>query len=146
MNRIPTMALFLTLSMPLFSQDRLRIDPLGRNEAVDGCGTCFYAPTAAVTNVPQLLARDDESGEYLIRLNGVLHRMKVVKERVTKKARRKSGLGEQREIICKDSEILLTLKTSIQAVGYENTHYVGEMVIKKGQSSAKFKVEGDSGC
>jgi hypothetical protein len=132
--------------MSLLGQDRIRIDPLGRNEAVDGCGTCFYAPTKAVSNVPQLLARDDENGEYRIRINGVLHRLKVVKERVTKKASRKSGLGEHRELFCKDSELSLTLKTKIQAVGYENTHYVGEIEIQKGQSSTKIKVEGDSGC
>ncbi len=127
------------------NQNQIRIDPLKESEATYGCGTYFYLTKPVDENSPQALAIDDKTGYYLIRINGELHILNVLKIESTKKIKNQDSVGDSFIIVCSDADIVLTLIYKINVIG-EGFGYLGEMKVQMGGISKTFKIIGNTGC
>ena len=130
-----------------FAQAEIRVDSLKKGEAEEFTDLCFYTiPPTKGQDSPQALAVDKETGGWLIRVNGKLHRMKIISEKSSLKPKQKAVVGDTFEQVCSDGELSLTLNYRISVIGIESTKYVGEMTVKLGKKSATFKIIGYDGC
>jgi len=127
-------------------QEVIRIDPLEKGEALEGGGMCFYTIKPTGSDSPQAMTVDDNTNEWLIRINGKLHRLKPLSERKSERRKGKSSVGDSYRITCADSKVTVFLRCKVTAVGYENTHFEGKLTVRLGSSSKTFDITGDNGC
>ena len=129
------------------AQVSITVDPLKPGEVEEFTGLCFYTiPPTQGSASPQAMAEDKETGGWLIRVNGKLHRLKILRETSSTTPAQKDKIGDSFEQVCSDGELRATLKYRIKAIGTEAIIYEGQLILSLGKSTATFKVIGNEGC
>lgn len=93
-----------------------------------------------------VISLDNGTEEYLIRVNGRLHRLKFVSEKVSPRGKEKDSLGASIEETYTDGQVTVVLKYKLASLGPENYNFVGSMKVSLGSASRTVAIKGDRGC
>jgi hypothetical protein len=139
-------AVLLGLGVPGFGQSNLVPQPLKPNEQVSGCCTYFCLVPLKDANDPEVFARDDASGEGLMRFEGKLHRLKLMSERQVPKQESKSSIGDVTYQTWSDGVIQVVVEYRITGFDEESYGFKGKVTVIRGTQKRTFPLWGASGC
>ncbi len=139
-------AVLLLLGAQCFAQSNLVPQPLKPNEQVSGCCTYFCLVPLKDANDPQAFARDDATGDGLMRFAGQLHRLKLVREKQVPKRRSEASVGDAVYQTWSDGMIQVVVEYRITGFDEESHGFKGKATVIRGTRKRTFPLWGASGC
>lgn len=139
-------AAVVVLTAPAFCQANLVPQPLQGQERVSGCCTYFCLVPLKDANDPEVFARDDESGEGLMRFDGRLHRLKLISEKQVNKRKSEGSIGDRTYQVWSDGTIRVLVEFRITGFDEESHGFKGKLTVIQGNRRRSFPLWGASGC
>jgi len=140
------LASLLAFAVPGFAQANLVPQPLQGNERVSGCCTYFCLAPLKDENDPEVFARDDSTGEGLMRFDGQLHRLKQKSEKQVHKRKSKWSIGDKFYQVWTDGTIQVEVEYRITGFDEESHGFKGKVTVIRGDKKRSFQLWGASGC
>ncbi len=145
-TKVILIAAAMSLAVPGLCQSNLAPQPLQGQERVSGCCTYFCLAPLKNENDPEVFARDDETGEGLMRFDGRLHRLKLVTEKQVNKRKSKWSIGDKTHQLWSDSTIMVLVEFRITGFDEESHGFKGKVTVIQGNRRRSFPIWGASGC
>ncbi len=139
-------AALLAFARAGYGQANLAPQTLKPNEQASGCCTYFCLVPLKNANDPEVFARDDATGEGLMRFDGRLHRLKLVSEKQASKRKSRLSIGDAIHQTWSDGQVRVEVRYRITGFDGESHGFKGKFTVIRGTQKRTFPLWGASGC